>query len=54
MAPPGCKPQIYDNKPVCAGAWARTVKDRRSASVFKRQNRQFLIGGVGGEIAIIF
>jgi hypothetical protein len=45
IAPPGLQPQKYDNKPVCAGVWAWTAEGRRSSSVLKRENGQFLLGG---------
>ncbi len=45
IALPGRKPQIYDNKPVCIGVLAWTVGGRRSGFIFKRENRQFLLGG---------
>ncbi len=46
IAPPNCKPQKYDNKPVCAGVLAWTVGGRCRGFVFKRENPQFLLGVV--------
>ena len=53
IAPPGPQSQKHDNKPVCAGVWARADGGRHSGSALKRENRQYSLGGKDG-IAFIF
>ena len=38
---------------MCAGVWTRTAEGRRIGLAFKRENRQYSLGG-GGGIAFIF
>jgi hypothetical protein len=37
--------QKHDNKPVCAGVWARMAGGRCSDLSFKRENWQYSLGG---------
>ena len=50
----GMHAQKHDNQSVCAGVWAGTAGGRRTGSSFKRENRQYSLGGGGGGIAFIF
>ena len=45
MVPLACTPQSYHNQPLLGWVWAESARRLRSGSVFKRVNRQFLLGG---------